>query len=95
MVEPDRDTDLNGSNNERMYCLQDANCNTISIVTTAGAVGERYRYDPYGAETILDANFTPEPRTSGSTSTRANAWSRRGCITSATAISARVACPHP
>ena len=58
LVLRDRDTTGNGSVDERLYALQDANFNVVAIVDDAGAVQERYRYTPYGRRTALNANFT-------------------------------------
>jgi RHS repeat-associated protein len=38
----------------RQYVLQDANWNVTGIVNTSGNVIERYKYDPYGAVTVLN-----------------------------------------
>lgn len=54
-----RDRPVTGGT-ERLYALQDANFNVSAVVNTAGAVGERYQYDPYGSCTVLDANFTAD-----------------------------------
>jgi RHS repeat-associated protein len=40
----------------RLYVQQDANWNVTAVVNTAGAVQERYVYDPYGKPTVLDPN---------------------------------------
>jgi hypothetical protein len=58
MVLRDRDTNADGTMDERLYCLQDANFNVTSTLTTAGGIAERYRYDPYGAVTYLDSSFS-------------------------------------
>jgi RHS repeat-associated protein len=42
----------------RMYALQNANFNVTSLVDTLGTVQERYDYDPFGAFTVLAANWT-------------------------------------
>jgi RHS repeat-associated protein len=42
---------------ERLYVQQDANWNVTGLVSTAGAVLERYAYDPYGAVTFLNATW--------------------------------------
>jgi RHS repeat-associated protein len=39
----------------RLYAVQDANWNVTAVVNTSGQEVERYRYDPYGAVTFLDA----------------------------------------
>jgi RHS repeat-associated protein len=36
-----------------LYAVQDANWNVVALVDTAGAVVERYVYDPYGVRTVL------------------------------------------
>jgi RHS repeat-associated protein len=43
--------------------LTDANYNVTALVDTSGAVQERYVYDPYGAVTVCNADWTE--RTSG------------------------------
>jgi len=60
----DRDSDADGETgdlgrtdsglDERLYYLTDAHMSVTAIVTPAGAVVERYHYDPYGRVTILD-----------------------------------------
>lgn len=65
----DREVDgnlLNGPE-ERVYSQWDANFNVTSIIgDTSGSSGyqagiiERYRYEPYGGRTILNADFTPD-----------------------------------
>jgi RHS repeat-associated protein len=57
MVLRDRDTNADGTMDERLYCLQDANYNVTSTLSTAGGIAERYRCDPYGAVTYLDSSF--------------------------------------
>jgi RHS repeat-associated protein len=49
----DRDTDGNGTLDERLYVQQDAQSNVTALVDTSGAVVERVVQDPYGARTIL------------------------------------------
>lgn len=46
LVLRDRDTDADGTLDERLYPLQDANWNVTALADTAGAVQERYRYTP-------------------------------------------------
>jgi RHS repeat-associated protein len=53
----DRDTNSDGSFDERLYGVQDANWNVISIATPAGGVYERYTFEPYGARSVLSATF--------------------------------------
>jgi RHS repeat-associated protein len=43
------------------YPLFDARANLIALVDTNGALLEAYRYDTFGAPTILDANGAPIP----------------------------------
>ncbi len=57
LVLRDRDTDANGTLDERLYAIQDANWNVVALVNTSGAVVERYAYDPYGAATVLDGAY--------------------------------------
>jgi RHS repeat-associated protein len=42
---------------ERQYVLQDANFNVTGIVSTAGAVLERYVYDSFGKATVLNPSW--------------------------------------
>lgn len=58
MVARDRDTDANGSLDERLYVMHDANFNVTGLVTTSGTVVERYTYDPYGVATVRDGSWT-------------------------------------
>jgi len=57
MILRDRDTNNDGSLDERLYVSQDANFNVTALVETAGAVVERYEYDPYGVQTTFDLNW--------------------------------------
>ena len=54
----DRDTDGNGSLDERLYAMQDANWNVTGIANDGASVGERYLYAPYGNVTIYDATWS-------------------------------------
>jgi RHS repeat-associated protein len=56
LVLRDRDTDGNGTLDERLYPLQDANWNVTALVSASGTVVERYSYDPYGQVTVRDAS---------------------------------------
>jgi RHS repeat-associated protein len=60
----DRDTDGNGTLNERLYAMQDANWNVTSLADTSGAIQERYAYTPYGVPLFLNASFTPQSSSS-------------------------------
>ena len=55
----DRDTSdpPNGTLDESLYCLQDANWNVIAITDSSGTVQERCAYEAYGSPVILDASF--------------------------------------
>lgn len=54
----DRDSDANGTYDERSYVLQDANFNVTALANASGIVIERYLYDAYGKRTVLDASWT-------------------------------------
>ncbi len=58
LVLRDRDTDANGSLDERRWVQQDANWNVTALLDNSGAVVERYAYDPYGNVTIYDASWS-------------------------------------
>lgn len=60
----DRDTNSDGTLNERFYACQDATWNTTAIVDTSGDVQERYEYDPYGVPTFLSPTFNERPSSS-------------------------------
>ena len=55
----DRDTDADGTLDERLYGIQDANSNVTSVAATTGSVQERYNYYPYGTPIVLTATFAP------------------------------------
>ncbi len=57
LIERDRDTDANGTLDERLYVLQDASNNVTALVNTSGTVVERFVYDPFGQATVLDASW--------------------------------------
>ncbi|MFQ3649983.1 MAG: RHS repeat-associated core domain-containing protein [Gemmataceae bacterium] len=54
----DRDTNADGTLDERLYVAQDANYNVTALFDNSGNVVERYVYDPFGQATVLDANWT-------------------------------------
>jgi len=56
LVLRDRDTDANGTLDERLYALQDANWNTTALANTSGTVQERYTYTPFGQVTFRDGS---------------------------------------
>src|SRR5262249_399825 len=53
LVERDRDANGDGTLEERLYALQDANWNVTALMDTSGNVVERYAYDPFGQTTAL------------------------------------------
>src|SRR5262249_753565 len=53
----DRDTDANGTLDERLYALQDGNWNVIALTDTGGDVQERYAYQAYGTPKFLTPAF--------------------------------------
>ena len=57
LIARDRDTDANGSLDERLYAMQDANFNVTGVIDTSGTVQERYLYDPYGSVTYLTGSW--------------------------------------
>jgi RHS repeat-associated protein len=67
LVARDRDTDANGSLDERLYALQDVSWNVVALVNTSGTVVERYLYDSFGGVTVLDGSW-------GSRSSSSYAW---------------------
>ncbi len=58
MVSRDRDTDANGSLDERLYALQDANFNVTAITNTSGSVQEKYTETPFGVTTFRNSSGT-------------------------------------
>jgi RHS repeat-associated protein len=56
LVLRDRDTDANGTLDERLYAHQDANWNTTALVNSSGTVQERYTYTPFGQVTFRDSS---------------------------------------
>ena len=57
MILRDRDTDANGSLDERLWVQQDANFNVTALLNGSGSVAERYAYDPFGSATVYDASW--------------------------------------
>lgn len=53
----DRDTDANGTLDERLYACQDANWNVTAISDASGDVQERYAYSAYGVPLFLTPTF--------------------------------------
>ncbi|NQT15554.1 MAG: RHS repeat-associated core domain-containing protein, partial [Planctomycetes bacterium] len=54
----DRDTMADGTLDERVYYLNDANFNVTCLVDEDGAALERYIYAPYGQATIYNADWS-------------------------------------
>jgi YD repeat-containing protein len=57
LVLRDRDTDANGTLDERLWAQQDANFNVTALIDGTGGVVERYAYDPFGSVSIYDVNY--------------------------------------
>jgi RHS repeat-associated protein len=57
LVLRDRDSNGDGTLDERLYVAQDANYNVTALLDNAGSVVERYVYDPFGQAMVLDANW--------------------------------------
>ena len=57
LVVRDRDTTGNGTLDERLYPLQDANWNVTALSNTTGTIQERYTYTAYGQPTFLTPTF--------------------------------------
>lgn len=53
----DRDTTGNGTLDERLYALQDANWNVTSLTSTSGTVQQRFNYNAYGLPAFLTLTF--------------------------------------
>ena len=66
LVLRDRDTDGNGSLDERLYATMDY-FNGTAVLNTSGAVQERYAYSAFGVRRIMAADFSPR-------STSSHAW---------------------
>ena len=59
LVLRDRETDGNGSLDERLYATMDY-FNGTSVLNTSGIVQERYAYSAFGVRRIMAADFTPK-----------------------------------
>jgi RHS repeat-associated protein len=57
LVLRDRDTNGDGTLDERQYALQDANWNVTAIINSSGSVQERYAYSPHGVPVFLTSSF--------------------------------------
>jgi RHS repeat-associated protein len=61
MVLRDRDTNTDGTLDERLWVQQDANWNVtalVQVVSGSATVVERDVYDPYGVQTVLNASWS-------------------------------------
>ena len=58
LIARDRDSDNNGSLEERLYPTHDANFNVTGLLNTSGTVVERYIYDAFGSVSYLNASWT-------------------------------------
>ncbi len=67
MIARDRDSDSNGSLEERIYVAQDANFNVTALIDTSGTVQERFQYDAFGSFTVLTGTW-------GSRASSSYAW---------------------
>ncbi|MEZ6131593.1 MAG: hypothetical protein R3C59_23225 [Planctomycetaceae bacterium] len=59
----DRDTTGNGTLDQRLYALQDANWNVTSLIDTSGTVQQRFNYDAYGMPEFLTSGFAASANT--------------------------------
>jgi RHS repeat-associated protein len=57
LVARNRDTDANGTLDERLYVLHDAMYNTTGIINTSGTVQERFKSDAFGNYIVLNASW--------------------------------------
>jgi RHS repeat-associated protein len=57
LVLRDRDTNADGTLDERLYGLQDANWNMVALIDTSATAQERYLYSPFGWPTFLSGNM--------------------------------------
>ncbi len=58
LVLRDQSSTGDGTLDQRLYTVQDADCNVTALVDTSGDVVERYAYDPYGAVSVLAPDWT-------------------------------------
>ena len=61
LVLRDRDTDDDGTLDERRYGIQDANWNVTGVINQNGTVQERFAYCSYGLSIVLTPIFTIQP----------------------------------
>ena len=60
LVLQDQDTTGDGALDQRHYALTDERGSVIALADTTGTVTQRFSYDPYGKQTKLNADFTPD-----------------------------------
>ncbi|MCB1089847.1 MAG: hypothetical protein KDM63_22595, partial [Verrucomicrobiae bacterium] len=58
LIRRDRDTDGNGTLDERRYGLQDGNWNMIALTGTSSTVTERFAYSAYGSPVFMNGSGT-------------------------------------
>jgi RHS repeat-associated protein len=58
LIVRDQSSQHNGVLDQRLYVVQDANWDVTALVDTSGNVLERDDYDPFGAQTVLNVDFT-------------------------------------
>jgi len=58
MIMRDRDTNANGSLDERLWVQQDANWNVTALLDNSGTVLERFAYDGFGNFVTYNASYT-------------------------------------
>ena len=58
LVLRDRDTNGDGTLDERLYGCQDTNWNMVALINTSAAAQERYLYSPFGMPTFLDGTMS-------------------------------------
>ncbi len=54
----DQSSEGDGTLDQRLYVMQDANWNVTGLVNTSGAVVERFVYSPYGVATVLAPDWS-------------------------------------
>ena len=59
LVLRDRDTNGDGTLDERLYALCDPRFSIIAITDNSGTVQERYGYDGYGSTSIYSSSYVP------------------------------------
>ena len=54
----DRDTDGNGTLDERLYVLNDLRFSVVAIASNTGTILERYTYDAFGQRVVMDSSLS-------------------------------------